>query len=71
MEFTVETGISGQFFLNIFSIDCRRVCNREGFIEGSGMFHQQLDVTFPPRGLYSVMVEAGKNTGSPGFVILS
>jgi len=70
VEFSVETGISGQFFLNIFSIDGRRVYGREGFIEGSGMFHQQLDVTFLPPGLYSVVVEVGKNTGSAGFVIL-
>ncbi len=34
------------------------------------MFHQQLDVTFLPPGLYSVVVEVGKNTGSAGFVIL-
>ncbi|MCK5034532.1 MAG: T9SS type A sorting domain-containing protein [Candidatus Sabulitectum sp.] len=70
VEITVEESISGPFLLSIFSIDGRRVYSRECFIEGSGMFHQQLDVTFLPPGLYTVVVEAGKSTASTGFVIL-
>ena len=66
VEITVEEGISGPFLLSVFSIDGRRVYSREG----SGISHQQLDVTSFPPGLYTVVVEAGKNTGSAGFVIL-